>query len=146
MRHKNIRICVDGAFHDSVNLQIRPESFRFFFSFLSYSEVLICIRKPNSRKDSIKGRFYDGVILLYQISSRFCFLGFYISVGLTNLNMKEKMKGIPLLAKKSHRVKRQLDPVAQVALQQFRRDPYGSQFLCFRARFQTLFVHCFPNP
>ena len=38
--------------------------------------------------------------------------------------MKEKMKGIPLLAKKSHRVKRQLDPVAQVALQQF-RDPYG---------------------
>ena len=65
---------MDGAFHDSVNLQIRPESFRFFFSFLSYSEALICIRKPNSRKDSIKGRFYDGVILLYQISSRFCFL------------------------------------------------------------------------
>ena len=60
--------------------------------------------------------------------------------------MKEKMKGIPLLAKTSHRVKRQLDPVAQVALQQFRRDPCGSQFLCFRARFQTLFVHCFPNP
>ena len=48
--------------------------FVFFFSFLSYSEALICIRKPNSRKDSIKGRFYDGVILLYQISSRFCFL------------------------------------------------------------------------
>ena len=41
--------------------------------------------------------------------------------------MKEKMKGIPLLAKTSHRVKRQLDPrpVAQVALQQFRRDLYG---------------------
>ena len=60
--------------------------------------------------------------------------------------MKEKMKGIPLLAKTSHRVKRQSDPMAQVALQQFRRDPYGSQFLCFRARFQTLFVQCFPNP
>ena len=55
------------------------------------------------------------------------------------------MKGIPLLAKTSHRVKRQLDPVTQVALQQFRRDPYGSQFLCFRARFQTLFVHIFPR-
>ena len=67
---------MDGAFHDSVNLQIRPESFRFFFffSFLSYSEALICIRKPNCRKDSTKGRFYDGVILLYQISSGFCFL------------------------------------------------------------------------
>ena len=25
--------------------------------------------------------------------------------------------------------------------QRFRRDPYGSQLLCFRARFQTLFVH-----
>ena len=31
---KNIRICVDGAFHDSVNLQIWPESFRFFFFFI----------------------------------------------------------------------------------------------------------------
>ena len=30
--------------------------------------------------------------------------------------------------------------MAPVALQQFRRDPYGSQFFCFRARFQTLFV------
>ena len=59
--------------------------------------------------------------------------------------MKEKMKGIPLLAKTSHRLNRQLGPVAPVALQQFRRDPYGSQFLCFRAKFQTLFVHCFPN-
>ena len=55
------------------------------------------------------------------------------------------MKGIPLLAKTSQRVNRQLCTVAPVALQQFRRDPYGSQFLCFRARFQTLFVHCFPN-
>ena len=76
---------MDGAFHDSVNLQIRPESFRFFvvvvvFFFIYFifnslnSEALICIRKPNSWKDSIKGRFYDGVILLYQISSGFCFL------------------------------------------------------------------------
>ena len=70
---------MDEAFHDSVNLQMRPESFRFFF-FISFifnsvnSEALIWIRKPNSRKDSIKGRFYDGVILLYQISSGFCFL------------------------------------------------------------------------
>ena len=45
---KNIRICVDRAFQDSVNLQIKPESFRFVFSFLSYSEALICMRKPNS--------------------------------------------------------------------------------------------------
>ena len=74
---------MDEAFHDSVNLQMRPESFRFcvlFFFFISFifnsvnSEALIWIRKPNSRKDSIKGRFYDGVILLYQISSGFCFL------------------------------------------------------------------------
>ena len=48
---KNIRVCVDGAFHDSV----RPESFRvFFFFFISFifnavnSEALICKRKPNS--------------------------------------------------------------------------------------------------
>ena len=27
---KNIRICMDGAFHDSVDLKIRPESFHFF--------------------------------------------------------------------------------------------------------------------
>ena len=53
---KNIRICVDGAFHDSVNLQIRPDSFRFFFFFISFifngvnSEALICMRKPNSEK------------------------------------------------------------------------------------------------
>ena len=59
--------------------------------------------------------------------------------------MKEKMKGIPLLAKTSHRVNSKLGPVAPVALQQFGRDSYGSQFLCFRAKFQTLFVHCFPN-
>ena len=26
----NIQICMDGAFHDSVNLKIRPESFHFF--------------------------------------------------------------------------------------------------------------------
>ena len=25
---------MDGAFHDSVNLKIRPESFRFFFQFI----------------------------------------------------------------------------------------------------------------
>ena len=66
-------------------------------------------------------------------------------MGLTNLNMKEKMKGIPLLAKTSYRVNSQLGPVAPVALQQLRGDSYGSQFLCFRAKFQTLFVHCFPN-
>ena len=50
---KNIRICMDWAFHDSVNLKIRPESFRFFFfnSFIFNSvnsEALICMRKPNS--------------------------------------------------------------------------------------------------
>ena len=31
---KNIRICANGAFHDSVNLQIWPESFHFFISFI----------------------------------------------------------------------------------------------------------------
>ena len=55
------------------------------------------------------------------------------------------MKWISLVAKTSHRVNSQLGPVAPVALQQFRIDPYGSQFFCFRARFQTLFVYCFPN-
>ena len=75
---------MDGAFHVGVNLQIRPESFRFFFFFFFFfisfifdsvnSKALICIRKPNSWKDSIKGRFCDGVILLYQISSGFYFL------------------------------------------------------------------------
>ena len=48
---KNIRIYVDGAFHDSVNLQIWPESFCFFISFIINSVnsgALICIRKPNS--------------------------------------------------------------------------------------------------
>ena len=55
------------------------------------------------------------------------------------------MKWIPLLEKTSHRLNRQLGPVAPVALQQFRIDPYVSQFFCFRTRFQTLFVHCFPN-
>ena len=59
--------------------------------------------------------------------------------------MKEKMKWIPLVVKTSHRLNSQLGPVAPVALLQFRIDPYGSQFFCFRARFQTLFVHCFPN-
>ena len=29
---KNIRICMDRAFHDSFNLKIRQESFRFFQS------------------------------------------------------------------------------------------------------------------
>ena len=68
---------MDGAFHDSVNLQIWPESFRFFlisFIFNSVnSETLICMRKPNS-EDSKKGRLHDYVILLYQIPSGFRFL------------------------------------------------------------------------
>ena len=51
------------------------------------------------------------------------------------------MKWIPLVAKTSHRLNSQLGPVALVALQQFSIDPYGSQLFCFRARFQTLFVH-----
>ena len=55
------------------------------------------------------------------------------------------MKWIPLVAKTSHRLNSQLGPVAPVALLQFRIDPYGSQFFCFRATFQTLFVYCFPN-
>ena len=55
------------------------------------------------------------------------------------------MKWIPLLEKTSHRLNGQLGPVAPVALQQFRIDPYVSQFFCFRARFQTLFVLFFPR-
>ena len=55
------------------------------------------------------------------------------------------MKWIPLLEKTSHRLNSHLGPVAPVALQQFRIDPYGSKLFCFRARFLTLFVHCFPN-
>ena len=55
------------------------------------------------------------------------------------------MKWIPLVAKTCHHVNSQLGPVAPVALQQFRIDPYVSQFFCFRARFQTLFVHIFPR-
>ena len=56
------------------------------------------------------------------------------------------MTWIPLVAKTCHRVNSQLGPVAPVALQQFRIDPYVSEFFCFRARFQTLFVHIFPPP
>ena len=41
------------------------------------------------------------------------------------------MQWIPLVAKTSHRVNSQLGPVAPVALQQFRIDPYGSQLFCF---------------
>ena len=52
-------------------------------------------------------------------------------VGLPNLDIKEKMKLIPLVAKTCHRVNSQLGPVAPVALQQFRRDPYVSQFFVF---------------
>ena len=49
---ENIRICMDGAFHDSINLKIRPESFHFFFNSFIFnsvnSEALIGMRKPNS--------------------------------------------------------------------------------------------------
>ena len=68
---------MDEAFHDSVNPQIWPESFRFFFFLISFifnslnSETLICMRKPNS-VDSKKGRLHDDVILQYQIPSGFC--------------------------------------------------------------------------
>ena len=55
------------------------------------------------------------------------------------------MKWLPLVAKTGHRVNSQLGPVAPVALQQFRIEFYGPQLFCFRARFQTLLVHCFPN-
>ena len=55
------------------------------------------------------------------------------------------MKWIPLIAKTSHRVNSQLDPVAPVALLQFRIDPYVSQRFCFRARFQTFVFIIFPT-
>ena len=52
---KNIRICVDGAFHDSVTTNMtRIISFFFSFFFISLifnslnSEALIYMRRPNS--------------------------------------------------------------------------------------------------
>ena len=48
---KNIRICVDGAFHDSVTTNMtRIVSFCFFISLIFNSlnsEALICMRRPN---------------------------------------------------------------------------------------------------
>ena len=55
-------------------------------------------------------------------------------------DIKEKMKWIPLVAKRCHRVNSQLGPVAPVALQQLRIDPYVSQFFCFRAQKVPNFV------
>ena len=85
-------------------------------------------------------RFLQGFAFLRKLG--FCYLNLN---GITKFKYKRKMKWIPLVAKTCHHVNSQLGPVAPVALQQFRIDPYVSQFFCFRARFQTLFVHIFPR-
>ena len=75
--------------------------------------------------------YYTRFLLGFAFLCKLGLLLFKPQVGLPNLNMKEKMKWISLVAKTSHRVNSQLGPVAPVALQQFRIDPYGSQLFCF---------------
>ena len=72
---KNIRICVDGAFHDSVTTNMnRIVSFFFFISLIFNSlnsEALICMRRPNSEGFLKGARFLPGFTFLCKLGLLF---------------------------------------------------------------------------
>ena len=112
----------------SVNLQIRPES--FCFSLFIFNSVSLHEKAKFWRILKRAVFTMASLNLLHQIPSGFCFplqvrgsFVIWTSVGLTNLNMREKMKWIPLLAKTSHHVKSQLDSVAPVTLRAVQKRP-----------------------
>ena len=139
---KNIRICVDGAFHDSVTTNI-TRIISFFFSLMFNS---VKFRSLNLHEKAKFWRILKRAVFTIASFYSFRFLqgfAFFCKLGLL---LFKPQGDYQVVVKKSDRVNSQLGPVAPVALRAVQKWPLWTAALLFSSKVSNFVCsYCFPN-